>query len=70
MADTKCPFVKYLFDDLLRATTGAYRCLENFETDANFKVGDYPICEKDNHENCSIFLRNKGKVKTLELETC
>jgi len=69
MVDYNCPFVKYLFDDLLNSTGGAHRCLENFSEDVSLKSGDYSVCEQDNHENCSIFLNNKGKLKTLESKT-
>jgi hypothetical protein len=67
MTDKNCPYIEYLFDNGLRATTGAYRCpTQGLQPeDANYKTWDYPICYETNHKECSIFLRRNKLEKSI-----
>ena len=59
--DINCPYMKYLFDNLLRTDTGANRCLVQGlqPEDVNYKTYDYPVCNLTNHEECQFFKQNK-----------
>ena len=69
MTDKICPFVEYLFDNLLKTTTGAYKCnVQGIKPeDANLKTFDYPTCNnKSGYEECSVFQKNnKLENKTI-----
>jgi hypothetical protein len=56
-----CPYSEFLFDNLLRTSTGAYRCLVQGlqPEDVNYKTFDYMICKESNHKECSLFLLKK-----------
>jgi len=49
-----------LFEDLLKSDEGAFRCLalRIAPTDTSLKHYDYPLCDKENPEECIIFLEN------------
>lgn len=53
-----CPYSEFLFDNLLKSDTGAYRCkLQGLQPeDANLKTFDYPICNANNHQKCNLYL--------------
>jgi hypothetical protein len=63
MADINCPCGKFLFEDLLRSCGGEYRCIAQGRApmDADLKTYDFPICDKDNPQDCTHYQRSLGE---------
>jgi len=67
MVNNDCSYGEYLFDDLLRTNSGAYRCLEKMEFTADLNKSDYLICEQKKYEECSIFIEKSKLIKNFSL---
>jgi hypothetical protein len=57
MVDEKCPKVEYMFDNLLKTCSGAYRCkaLGQEWEDASCRTKDFPICSVEDFKGCDRY---------------
>lgn len=66
MNEENFPNRKYLFDNLLKVNTGAYRCMiQGLQPeDANCRTYDYPVCNnQEGCGKCSVIKNNSLEVK-------
>lgn len=69
MADKICPYYEWLWDDLLRNTSGnAYCAISCVITDAMRGLTGKGLCNSDNYEACPRYLMHKKKEVMLEKE--
>jgi hypothetical protein len=68
MADSKCPYYEYIFEDLLKSSIGFPACKARPQEwkDANMTKMDYCKCNTSDYTTCESYLAQSRLEKETE----